>query len=260
MFLCRVCPPRPPYFLRFADSPAAPSQPFQARQHAQTPPSPHSSSTSARFHAPRLPSWPAASPCLAQSALQLRSPARLPQSARRPTPPCLSTRLALPHRARHASARSLAQPRPAWPPSPRLAGLAPTALAQARPPAPPRSVRSPAPPRLSIRLAPLRRTPPASARSPAPPRPAPPRPGPLSPSLAQPAPLRSARSPARPCLAIRLAPPRRARPARARSPAPPVPPGHPPARARSGSPALPCLAGAPCNNIMMMLFEARGSV
>ena len=96
MFLCRVCPPRPPYFLRFADSPAAPSQPFQARQHAQTPPSPHSSSTSARFHAPRLPSWPAASPCAHAPTTLARPPAL--HSARRPTPPCLSTRLALPHR------------------------------------------------------------------------------------------------------------------------------------------------------------------
>jgi hypothetical protein len=91
------------------------------------------------------------------------------------------------------------------PPSP---GLAPPALAQARPPASPRSTRPPTPPYLAIR----------------PPRHA---------GLALCCPL--------------VRPPRR-------SPAPPL---HP-ARARSGSPALPCLAGAPCNYIMMMLFEARG--
>ncbi len=179
MFSCRVCPPRPPSFLCFADSPAAPSQPFQARQQARAPPYPHSSSSSAHFYVPRLPSWPA-SPCLAQPALQLRSPANLPHSA-----PLAQAHPALPvYPPRPASPgppcpRSLTRPAPpAWPPLPRLAGLAPTALAQACPPAPPRSVHSPAPPRLAIRLAPPCRTRPTRVRSPAPPRPAPPRPGP----------------------------------------------------------------------------------
>ena len=92
-------------------------------------------------------------------------------------------------------------------------------------------LRSPRPP--PARPTPLRSlarpTPPSSPRL-------------APPALAQarpPAPPRPTRSPASPCLATSRPPPRRVRPARARSPAPPGPPrSAPPALARSTQPSL----------------------